>query len=75
MKHLYIYMFDAMMLFYIFLPSRPNIDPSRIMIDHEALWSFGVDHRVQKCGHLCSRVSRASLQEFPTIFRILCGSL
>jgi len=45
-------MFRIIMLLYISLPSRPNIN-TLFIVDRERLSVLRVDHWAQKSGHLC----------------------
>jgi hypothetical protein len=50
MKQLHFYMFGFLTLFYISLPSWPNINTLFPTVDRE-IFSVLVDHWVQKSGH------------------------
>ena len=53
MKHSYFCMFDVIMLFYISLPSWPNMNTLCTAVDGEMFSVVRADHRVWKSGHPC----------------------
>jgi len=46
-------MFGFNMLFYIYLPSGPNINTLCTVFDRERFFAFRTDHWVRNSGHLC----------------------
>jgi len=56
MKQLCSCMFRFNMLFYISLPSGPNINILRTVVDRERFSMFRTDYWVLKSGHICRAV-------------------